>query len=407
MRRVAITLFILAQTSTMCYSQNVLVESNNEFSFKLYNALKPDSSNFFISPFGLYIALSIANEGAGSETRLAMDRLLSIRGESNRGELFDKLIVSTGNLRDSTYSYCTRWNNDTATSNKLNISNSLWINDDVQINDHYKEVVSQQYHAELFQFNSANLKEANERLNGWIAEDTNDKIKDISGVTADSKLNIVDVIYFIGVWDVAFDEKRTKQKKFYTIDKEKVKIKYMQERSHFKYYEDDELQGIFLPYKCDKFSMVVILPKERYGLLAIENKFSPDYLQNIKKLSNGEEVILSLPKFKIESEISPKEQISKMGYSHMFTDEADFSGISSSTSLKIGSITHKTFIEVNEKTTEAAAMSLVEMIVTGYAGGDPPPPPPPKVFNADHPFLFLILDNRANTILFTGRFVTE
>ena len=92
----------------------------------------------------------------------------------------------------------------------------------------------------------------------------------------------------------------------------------------------------------------------------------------------------------------------------MFSDKADFTGISISDSLKISEIIHKTFIEIDEKKTEAAAVTKVDMVVIGYgAGGDPPPPPPPKIFNADHPFIFLIVDNRTNVILFTGRFVKE
>jgi serpin B len=115
--------------------------------------------------------------------------------------------------------------------------------------------------------------------------------------------------------------------------------------------------------------------------------------------------MLSLPKFRIESEIKPKQEIIKMGYPVMFSGTADFTGISSIDSLKIDEIIHKTFIEIDEKKTEAVAVSKVDMVIVGYGGGNPPPPPPPKVFNADHPFIFLIKDNRTNAILFAGRFV--
>jgi serpin B len=154
--------------------------------------------------------------------------------------------------------------------------------------------------------------------------------------------------------------------------------------------------------------MIVILPQDRYGILNIEKKLNYDYLKSINQSSYSHEVILSLPKFKIESEILPKEEIINMGYSVMFSDRADFTKMSITDSLKIGRIIHKTFIEIDEKKTEAAAVTKADMVVIGYGtGGDPPPPPPPKIFNADHPFIFLIVDNRNNAIIFTGRFVKE
>ena len=154
--------------------------------------------------------------------------------------------------------------------------------------------------------------------------------------------------------------------------------------------------------------MIVILPQERYGILEIEKKLNPYYLKKIKLSSSLDEVILSLPKFKIESEIFPKEEIIKMGYPLMFSNRADFTNMSPGDTLKISRITHKTFIEVDENKTEAAAVTKVDMVEVGYGAVDnPPPPPPPKIFNADHPFIFLIMDNRTGAIIFTGRFVKE
>ena len=121
----------------------------------------------------------------------------------------------------------------------------------------------------------------------------------------------------------------------------------------------------------------------------------------MRNLNN--EVILSLPKFKIESEIRPTNVISNLGFSTMFSSSADFTNISKVDSLTIGEIIHKTFIEIDEKKTEAAA--ITEIVIFGYGGGTPAALPPPKIFNANHPFIFMIVDNRTNAILFIGRFV--
>ncbi len=394
--------------STNVFSQKALVESNNDFSFKIYNATKPDSSNFFISPFSLNIALSIANEGAKTTTRQEMDSLLSIRNINDRALEYNKLIQKTTDLDDSDFKSCIEWSADKKSKNEIFLANSLWINDAVDINARFIENVNQNYKSEIFSFNKRNVISANKQLNDWISKKTNDKIPEIKGLNKDIMLSIVNAIYFMGEWDTPFDIKKTKVKKFHTLNRDKIDVKYMRDQSHYRYYEDSDIQSIYLPYKCHQFSMIVILPQKRYGILDIENKLDKAYFKNIDSLSYSHEVILSFPKFKIESEIFPKDEIIEMGYPTMFSDKADFTGLSISDSLKIGEIIHKTFIEIDEKKTEAAAVTKVDMVVIGYgAGGDPPPPPPPKIFNADHPFIFLIVDNRTKAILFTGRFVKE
>jgi serpin B len=289
--------------------------------------------------------------------------------------------------------------------NELYLANSLWINNEFQIDNIFKQTIKEKYNSEVFTFDKSDINEANQNLNKWISEKTKNKINEISGLNKDINLSIINAIYFIGEWDNPFEKKKTKKKNFHTIKKNKVKIDFMNNQSYYWYFEDDDIQSIFLNYKCNQFSMIVLLPQDRYGIDKIESKLNYNYLSNIEMGSSSNEVILSLPKFKIETEISPKDEIIKMGYSEMFSDKADFTNMSAD-SLKIDKITHKTFIEIDEKKTEAAAVSKVDMVVIGYgAGGDPPPPPSPKIFDANHPFVFLIIDNRTKAIIFIGRFV--
>ena len=406
MKKTLILILVMILTNNT-YSQEKLVESNNDFAFKIYKATKPDSNNFFISPFSLNIALSIANEGAKTSTRQEMDSLLSIRNIENRAQQYNKLIQKTTDLNDSDFKSCIEWSEDKTSKNSIFIANSLWINDEFRIDNNFKKTIEEYYNSDIFSFNKFNVSSANKKLNNWISEKANSKITEISGLDKDNMLSIINAIYFMGEWEYPFDVKKTKAKKFHTIKREKVDVNYMRDQSHYLYYEDNDLQSVYLPYKCNQFSMIVILPQEKYGILEIEKKLSSVYLTNIKLSSSSNEVILSLPKFKIESEILPKEEIIKMGYPVMFSDRADFTNMSQSGSLKISSIIHKTFIEIDEKKTEAAAVTKVDMVIAYGVGGDHPPPPPPKIFNADHPFIFLIVDNRTNAIIFTGRFVKE
>lgn len=387
------------------YSQDNLVGSNNEFAIKFYKATKSDSSNLFISPFSLNIALSIANEGASTTTRLEMDELLSIKKIDNRALLYKQLIHNTLDLNDSIFKSCIEWSEDKTIKNSVYLANSIWINDDFQIDNNFKKNIKENYNSEIFGFNKFDVSSVNKKLNNWIAEKTNNKISEISGIEESTMLSIINVIYFSGEWAVPFDSKKTIEKRFYSINKKKINVNYLRDQSRYLYYEDDDIQSIYLPYKCSQFSMIVILPQKKYGILDIERKLSTDYLKRIRLSNYSHEVILSLPKFKIESEILPKEQIIKMGYSEMFSNRADFTRMSKSDSLKISRIIHKTFIEIDEMKTEASAVTIVDMVVTGYGGGDPPAVPLPMVFNANHPFIFLIVDNRTQAIIFTGRFV--
>jgi len=402
----ALILIIATIFSANVFPQALLVESNNDFAFKLYKAIKPDSSNFIISPFSLNIALSVVNEGARGSTRQEIDSLLSIREISKRATEYNKFIHKTTDLYDTKFKNCIEGDQGKIRKNEIFLANSLWINDDVEIDPGFIATIKENYQSDLFTFNKHNIISSNKKLNNWISEKTNEKIPEIKGLNEDIGISIVNVIYFMGEWNSPFDVKKTKVKKFYAINREKIVVNYMRDQSHYLYYEDSYIQSINLPYVCHQFSMIVILPKKRYGILDIENKLNRAYYHLIDSLSYWHEVILSFPKFKIESEILPKSEILEMGYPIMFSDNADFKGISINDPLKIGEIIHKTFVEIDEKKTEAAAVTKLDMVIIGYGGGgDPPPPPPPKIFNADHPFIFLIIDNRTKAILFTGRFV--
>lgn len=395
---------IVAISSVNVYSQYKLIDSNNGFAFKIYKATKPDSSNFFISPFSLNIALSIANEGAKAATRDEMNKLLSIGDIENTATSYKAMISKITNLKDSDYYNCIRLSRDKSGGNTLFIANALWINSDSKIENSYLQTIKDDYYSDIFEFEKNNIATENQKLKDWVSDKTKNKIKEIPVLDPSIKLSIINAIYFRGEWDIAFKKEKTKEKIFHTISDDKIKTDFMNSRTQNKYFEDSDIQGIFLPYKCDQLSMLVLLPKGKFGINKFEQLFNLDYLLKIQKASSYKEVILSFPKFKIESEIFPMEQIFDMGYHKMFSSKADFTSISATDSLRIGNIVHKTFIEIDEKKTEAAALS--EIVLIGYGVVDnPPPPPPPKIFNANHPFIFLIIDNRTNAIVFMGRFV--
>jgi len=379
------------------------VDSNNDFAFEIYKATKNDSDNIFISPFSLNLALSIANEGALGSTKVEIDRLLSIEIADGKADLFKEFISRTINLQDSAYYECIKETEDKSGGNALLIANSIWINSKSTIEKPYIKTIKDSYFSEVFDFENEKIADANQKLSNWVSERTRNKIYVNNVLNPAIKLSIINAIYFKGEWDIDFKKKKTKEMIFHSLDGNRVKLDFMNNRTYYSYYEDANIQCVNLPYQCNQLSMFVILPKERLGINNFETNFSLEYFREIRKQSTNNEVILSLPKFKIESEIRPTNVISNLGFSTMFSSSADFTNISKVDSLTIGEIIHKTFIEIDEKKTEAAA--ITEIVIFGYGGGTPAALPPPKIFNANHPFIFMIVDNRTNAILFIGRFV--
>ncbi len=396
-------LWIVTLSSLYVNSQKNLVDSNNDFAFKIYNATKNDSDNIFISPFSLNLALSIANEGALGSTKAEIDRLLSIEIADGKADLYKGFISRTINLHDSAYYECIKETEDKSGGNALLIANSIWVNSKSTIEKPYIKTIKDSYFSEVFDFENEKIADANQKLSNWVSERTRNKIYVNNVLNPAIKLSIINAIYFKGEWDIDFKKKKTKEMIFHSLDGNRVKLDFMNNRTYYSYYEDANIQCVNLPYQCNQLSMFVILPKERLGINNFETNFSLEYFREIRKQSTNNEVILSLPKFKIESEIRPTNVISNLGFSTMFSSSADFTNISKVDSLTIGEIIHKTFIEIDEKKTEAAA--ITEIVIFGYGGGTPAALPPPKIFNANHPFIFMIVDNRTNAILFIGRFV--
>lgn len=396
-------LWIVTLSSLYVNSQKNLVDSNNDFAFEIYKATKNDSDNIFISPFSLNLALSIANEGALGSTKVEIDRLLSIEIADGKADLFKEFISRTINLQDSAYYECIKETEDKSGGNALLIANSIWINSKSTIEKPYIKTIKDSYFSEVFDFENEKIADANQKLSNWVSERTRNKIYVNNVLNPAIKLSIINAIYFKGEWDIDFKKKKTKEMIFHSLDGNRVKLDFMNNRTYYSYYEDANIQCVNLPYQCNQLSMFVILPKERLGINNFETNFSLEYFKEIRKQSTNNEVIISLPKFKIESEIRPTNVISNLGFSTMFSSSADFTNISKVDSLTIGEIIHKTFIEIDEKKTEAAA--ITEIVIFGYGGGTPAALPPPKIFNANHPFIFMIVDNRTNAILFIGRFV--
>jgi serpin B len=388
--KLKIIILILTIISTlMTNAQTIgLTSSLNSYSFHLYREIKVENENLFFSPLSTYLALMIPYEGARSDTKQEFDKVLHIDNPDLLNDIegfFSNLI----NWKDS--------------SNFLNISNAIWIQEKYKIESTYLTNI-QKYKADMKSVDFMKRQEVALEINNWVSKKTNNLIKNIvspNDINEYTRLIISNAIYFIGKWADEFERRLTKLDDFYSISNDVVQTDFMNKTEFIKYFENDEFQFVSIPYKGHDKSFCIILPQKRYGLTEIENKLNEALLNNIFNNLEYPKVILSIPKFRLETNYSLIEPLKNLGMKTAFTANADFSGITTEEPLLINKINHKAYIEIDEEKTEAAAVTTVELMAIQAIG----PAPKPKIFKADHPFIFLILDNKTKGIIFMGRYV--
>lgn len=359
---------------------------NNQFACELMNHyLKRDKQkNIFFSPFSISSALSMTGEGAQAQTRKEMINVLHLLGSDSLRKLGFLGINQLLNSPKAAY--------------KLNTSNSLWVGLDEQLKPDFLSAARDYYQASVEAVDFKNADEASKKINLFVENKTEKKIKNLlspAAIDPLTKLILVNTIYFKANWQNGFKVENTHEKPFTASTGHQVQADMMSQTTHFNYFEDPEVQALEMKYEGDEISMVVILPKTGTSVPAMD----PARLSKImgSRFTN-EQVTVSLPKFKFESSYQMKGDLSALGMQTAFTNAADFSGISEFHLLKIAEVIHKAYIEVEEKGTEAAAATAVIMTeITSVSRYDPP-----KNFNANHPFMFVIRHNASGAILFMG-----
>jgi serpin B len=214
-----------------------------------------------------------------------------------------------------------------------------------------------------------------------------------------TRLVLVNAIYFYGDWEQPFEKHETMPKDFIRSDGTGINVPFMNRLGKYNYYEDEKIQAIEIPYKNNEASMVIFLPIKNNQIAEFEQSFDNKYYQEIIGSFQTNDVGLSFPKFQTTFKFELGDILSRMGMPLAFSSiDADFSGMTGKQDLCISEVIHQAFIHVDEKGTEAAAATavLMEFKSAPLSHGI-------KVFNADHPFVFLIKDNATGSILFMGK----
>jgi serpin B len=382
-----------------------LADGCNAFATDLYAQLAAKPGNLFFSPASIDTALGMTYAGAAGNTADQMAKTLHFTLPADKlHPAFAKLIADLNNPTD--YEAI---GSVTKPAYQLSVANALWGEKGYDFKPAFLGLLKETYKAGLNEVDFKQSDAARKTINDWVAKETKDKIKDLipAGVlTRDTRLVLTNAIYFKSGWAEEFTKHATKNEEFMIGDlapqprpPETVTVPLMHKTAGFGYAETDDVQVLSLPYKAGQLDMVVLLPKmERNNLANLEKSLGRklgDWLKAIKH----EEVIVTLPKFKFNSQFKLSDTLKAMGMTDAFDIKASFPGITTKEALFIQEVVHKAFVAVDEEGTEAAAATAVALATLSA----PIDPPTPKVFKADHPFLFMIRHTATKTILFMGR----
>ncbi len=365
-----------------------LVDSLNDFSFSFYQQIESrEEGNIFFSPYSIFVALSMAYEGAKGNTATEMQNILNILQNDS---------VSLGSF-GRVYNLLNQ-NQDGYT---INTANAFWAHQDYEFLQEYLSLLENFYMAEANELDFSKNVEASEIINSWIEEQTHDKIKDMiqPDMLSDlTKLVLTNAIYFKGFWANPFSPDDTYETDFKLTLDETVTVNMMKsdsENSISNYTETDDLHILELPYVGNDLSMIIILPKEN-NISVAESAINAENLSDWMNDLNEIEIDVEIPKFKFEKKYSLNNLLKEMGILDAFLPGiANFSGMDGTKYLFISEALHQSYVEVNEEGTEAAAATAIVM-ATSYV-------PDQKEFIADHPFIFLIQHKETGAILFMGR----
>jgi serpin B len=368
--------------------------ASNRFGFDLYAKVAEENDNLLCSPASASIALAMAAAGARGKTLEEMAQVLHIDQEK-----LDAAHASFGSL-------LAELNGRNGQAGlELRVADQLWGHDDVDFESDFVALLRDRYRAplELMDFVDG-TEAARSKINRWAAEQTRGRIQDIlpqGAVHRETRLVITNAVYFKGAWVSQFTPDFTRSRPFRTAEGE-VTAEMMAQLSTFRHAKVSGASVVELPYK-GRLAMVVILPDEPDGLDETERRLAASYDDWLAALSM-KRVDLWLPRWKYTSTLSLGPMLKSMGMNTAFDTRADFTGIAprkrNDPPIGIDQVLQKTFIEVDEVGTEAAAVTAVTMTHKSVSAH---PEPEPEVFHADHPFVYVLRDTVTGVVLFAGR----
>jgi serpin B len=352
----------------------------------LYRRLaKTKPGNFAFSPASISSAFALTWPGAHGETAAELGRVLHFNGAPTN------VLAAHGALLGHGAPGC-----------ELATGNSAWLQNGLTLAPAYAQALRQAANMELIPADfQAQPQQEVERINAWVAQRTQDRIKDLlssNALDTFTRLVLANAVYFKGTWKDPFEKQATRDKPFRLLNGKTVSTPRMHRTGRYRYFSNESLQVLEMPYACGDIAMVVLLPggePPAKALRRVEDALTSPQLQSWLDRLSSQEVGVSLPRFELEERLPLRPELEALGVRLAFSDNADFRGITPDAEIKIGEAFHKSWMKVDEEGTEAAAATAVAMLSMGAPLIHP--------FVVDRPFLFLIRNTKTGAILFMGR----
>ncbi|KAM9307942.1 serpin B6-like [Gastrophryne carolinensis] len=370
--------------------------ANGSFAIDLFKKLNESDNkcNLFFSPLSISSALAMILLGSKGNTGSQMSKVLQFEKAKDVHSGFQGLISEI---------------NKPGTDYLLRTANRLYGDKSFAFLDEFLELTQKYYHADLQAVDfSGKAEDCRKEINTWVEQKTEGKIQDLlpsGSVDSLTRLVLVNAIYFKGKWAKQFNKQHTREMPFKLNKNETKPVQMMYKKATFRmtYIGDLFTKVIEIPYVNNELSMYIFLPDEiqdgTTGLEKLEKEISYDNFSNWTnpEMMDITEMELSVPRFKLEDSYDLKSVLCDMGMPDAFDQcKADFSGMSCNNELVLSKVVHKSFVDVNEEGTEAAAATAGIMMMRCMRIV-------PKI-TCDHPFLFFISQKQTRTILFCGRY---
>lgn len=375
-----------------------LVVANNAFACDLYGVLREGVGNRFFSPYSISLALALTRHGAKGETAAEIDAVMHFPTE-RFGDLqyFWRDALDPALVKEHVEG---EW--QTRAAYALQVANGYFAQEGFPLERDFTARLQLSHQARAHRVDFKNAPAARATINQWVEKWTKQRIKDLvpEGLpTPDTRLVLANAIHFKAQWEKPFSERATEDGEFKGRAGQVRPARFMRAVKRYRYADLGDAQLVSIPYRGNETNMVVVLPKAEDGLAALEAKLDGATLADWIARADSRRVRLRFPRFEFTAPTNLTASLQGLGMKRPFSPElADFSGMTKAEPLYIGAVLHKAFVAVDEKGTEAAAATAVMMRL-----GAAPQPAQPVVFDADHPFLFLIRHERTGTILFMGR----
>jgi serpin B len=373
-----------------------LAQGNNLFAWSLYDTLDGEPGNIFVSPASISEAFALLYPGAAGETASQMASLFGYDGVPAGA------FAATQNVLNNAVTADTE-------KTKLTVANAAWLREGSIFQAPYREAVEGIMKAKVALVDFTQPAAAAKLINSWVEDHTNDKIHDLIPPSAIrpglTELILTNAVWFKADWKNPFKAEATQDGTFYSPSGEITARLMSQTLKKARYLSRDGYAALDLDYAGDDYALTVILPDAQDSLPGVTSAMTPESFTSLLSdmdTAEGKRVHLVLPKVSIESDYELNDPLIALGLSDAFTGAADFSRLIEGAGpgdLVISKVLHKTFLDIDEKGTEAAAATAIVMERTAIFIPDEEP----VEFRADHPFLIALRHKPTGTVMFMGR----